>query len=169
MRCFIAIDVNDEIKKRIEMIQKEFEIDGIKLVAPQNMHITLKFLGEIEDVSDIVKKLDSLKWTKFKIKFNRIGCFPNMKNIRIIWAGIDSEGLTILANKIQEILGRDKFAGHLTIGRVRKKIDNLPDKIEKLRSKEFGYQLVDKFYLKKSTLTYSGPIYENIGIFNATK
>ena len=164
MRCFVAIDVNSNIKKNIAKVQKHFNRPEIKLVEKENLHITLKFLGDVNNVDKIIKKLKDISWNPFTTEFKGLGVFPNKNYIKVIWVGARSEALEDLAKKIQTKLGRDDFVPHVTIARVKQRID----KLETISvPTTFGTQLVDCFCLKKSTLTKDGPIYTTLSVFYA--
>ncbi|WP_048203614.1 RNA 2',3'-cyclic phosphodiesterase [Methanocaldococcus infernus] len=168
MRAFLAIDIPKDIKEEIYKFQKNFKIRGIKLVEKQNLHITVKFLGEIdEETLNKILNLD-LRIEPRTVKLEGLGVFPNPNYIRVIWIGV--QGLVELFKEIDEklhSLGFEKeksYVPHLTIGRV-KFIDNkkeLRERIEKFEDINFGTFTVDKIKLYKSTLTPMGPIYEVI-------
>ncbi|AEF97122.1 RNA 2',3'-cyclic phosphodiesterase [Methanotorris igneus] len=168
MRCFIAIDLPEEIKDKIEEVKKHFKIKGIKLVEKENLHITIKFLGEIdEEIVEKIKNLD-LSISPIKVKIKNIGVFPNENYIRVIWLG--ATNLVDLFKEVDEKLSEigfkkeREYVPHVTIGRV-KFIENkkaLKDKIEKHRKIDIGEFEVKSIKLMKSTLTPNGPIYEVI-------
>lgn len=175
-RGFIAIDIKptNEIKFFLEDLDKTKA--KLKLVELENMHITLKFLGEtqeshIDRIVDIME--NSVKDIKpFNITLKKTGVFPRESYIRIIWIGIsNSENLKLIADHLNENLvelGYKKegkiFTPHLTVARVKNPGDKklLMETIEKYRNKVFSKELVEKIYLKKSTLTPKGPIYNII-------
>ncbi|KYK28302.1 2'-5' RNA ligase [Thermoplasmatales archaeon SG8-52-1] len=175
-RGFIAIDIEPFPK----LIQFENEIRNIganvKLVELENVHITLKFLGEtdealIDRLQEIMKSaVEGI--TPFDIKFKGSGVFPNQNYIRVMWVGIENiENISKIAKKIDEQtskLGFEKekraFSAHLTIARVKsaKNKDKLLQIIEKYKDVEFGIFNVNQITLKKSELTPKGPIYTTI-------
>ena len=169
MRCFIAIDIDNELRDKIVDLQKRIYEDSLKLVEKENLHITLKFLGEIsEDKSmDIARKLENIEYSKFETEFFGLGIFPNFDYIRVVW--VDVKGpLEDLVKKINSQLPEfpvERFASHLTIARVKQKPINLRQRIFENRGVVIGKQLVDKFSLRKSTLTPKGPIYEDVKVF----
>ena len=175
-RGFIAIEVKS-FPKLIEF-ENELKKSGaiIKLVEPENIHITLKFLGDtdsefIDQIEEIIKKaVQNVK--EFKITLKEVGVFPNQNYIKVIWIGInDKEKLSEISKKIDEgcsKIGFEKekrrFSTHLTIGRVKsaKNKQNILKILEKYKDTVFGEVLVNKIILKKSELTSEGPIYTNI-------
>jgi 2'-5' RNA ligase len=175
-RGFIAIDI--ETLPKIVEFENEIKNSGaiVKLVEPENIHITLKFLGDIEEeyiekIEEIMK--DSVKESdSFEIQLKGAGVFPNHNYIRVMWIGIkNGEQIGKIAKNIDEKLSelgfekdRRGFSAHLTIARVRsaKNKDKLMQIIEKYREIEFANIKVNSIILKKSELTSKGPIYTNL-------
>jgi 2'-5' RNA ligase len=177
MRTFIATEIPEVQKINVwEFIlsQKKDSLP-IKWVAYENLHITLKFIGEIDE-----RKLDSIKSalntvsskTKcFKMQLENPGCFPNLRNPRVLWIGVSigAEHLIKLADELEDSLTQcgikkeeKKFHPHLTIGRIKAfcKVDNIINKT--FATEPFD---VKEFILFKSTLLSSGPVYEKIKNF----
>lgn len=180
IRAFLAIDLDDDLKPRINKIMKEFkQIDTkINYVDLLNLHFTLKFFGDIDlDGLDVLEQRIAdvvSKHKPFDIKIKGCGAFPNNNHIKVIWVGIDEDKL--LKDLHDELdkefvkLGFDKdkkFSSHLTIGRMKsaKNKAKVKSVIESFSDVEVGSMRVDKITLKKSTLTPSGPIYEDLRIF----
>jgi 2'-5' RNA ligase len=175
-RGFIAIDIGSFPK--IVQFENEIKNTGanIKLVEPENIHITLKFLGDTNDehidrigeiINNAVKETDS-----FEIQLKGTGIFPNENYIKVIWIGIkNGEQIRKIAKKIDEQISelgfeREKreFSAHLTIARVKsaKNKEKILQIIEKYRDIEFCSFKVDSIKLKKSELTPKGPIYSTL-------
>lgn len=175
-RGFIAIDIY-ALPRLIEF-EKEIEKTGanVKLVEPENVHITLKFLGDTEEeqideieriIKDAVKEINS-----FHIQLKGAGVFPNQNYIKVIWIGIEhGEEIATIAHKIDgqfSRLGFKKekrgFSPHLTVARVKsaKNKEKLLQIIEKYKDVEFGDIEVDSIKIKKSDLTQKGPIYTTL-------
>lgn len=176
-RGFIAIDI-EAFSKLVEF-EKEIKETGanIKLVKPENIHITLKFLGDTEEtlideieriMKEAVKEIDP-----FNIQLKGTGVFPNQNYIKVIWIGINQgDQIGTIAYKIDEQLSKlgfkkEKrgFSSHLTIARVKtaKNKDKLLEIIEKYKDVEFtGIIRVGLIKLKKSDLTPKGPIYTTL-------
>jgi 2'-5' RNA ligase len=176
LRGFIAIDIEPFPK----LVQFENEIRNtganVKLVEPENVHITLKFLGDtdegyIDQIGEIIK--DAVKETdSFEIQLKGAGVFPNQNYIKVMWIGIKN-GVQIgkIASKIDEQISglgfkkeKRDFSAHLTIARVRsaKNKEKILQIIEKYRDMEFGNFKVNYIKLKKSELTSKGPIYTTL-------
>ncbi|ENN95755.1 2'-5' RNA ligase [Methanocaldococcus villosus KIN24-T80] len=170
MRLFLAIDIPKDIKNKIYEFQKSFKIKGIKLVEKENLHITVKFLGEVdENLLNKILDLD-LSIEPIRIKLKNLGVFPNENFIRVIWVGVEGDKIIDLFKDIDKKLStlgfkkENNYIPHLTIGRV-KFIENkklLKDRIREFKNVEFGSFTAEKIKLYKSTLTREGPIYEII-------
>ncbi len=172
MRLFIAVHVPDELRKMMGGLAGELDIDGIRPVKEQNMHITLRFIGEVPDekAAEIKEQLGQVKFEKFDCLIKGTGVFPNENYVRVVWAGIESDGkLEELSGKINQALrgipGDGKFSAHLTLARVKKKVD-LKDFVSK-HQEEFGKFNVESFELVQSVLEPGGPKYTTVAVFNA--
>jgi len=172
MRIFVAIEVSDkDVLNSIHKIQTELNIKA-KPVELHNMHFTVQFLGEVSEemVGKISDTLNNIDFSSFSISFASIGVFPKPNSPRVIWIGTD-DGVNEL-EKLAEMIrlnlshlgfGPDKkFKPHVTIFRVKNKIEDLSSKLEKFSSYSFGKQLVSEIKLKKSELTPNGPIYTDL-------
>ena len=172
MRTFVAIEVSDkDVLNSIHKIQTELNIKA-KPVELHNMHFTVQFLGEVSEemIGKISDALNSIEFSSFSISFASIGVFPKPNFPRVIWIGTDdgANKLEKLAEMIRSKLSHlgfspdKKFKPHVTIFRVKNKIEDLPSKLEKFSSCSFGKQLISEIKLKKSELTYQGPIYTDL-------
>jgi 2'-5' RNA ligase len=172
LRTFVAIDIPNELKKNISTLKNELNIEGIKLVEDENLHITLKFLGDVEStkLANIEQALRAVKFKKFVIKLRGIGVFPNERYVRVVWIGCESHELEGLAENINDALSsyfkQEPFSAHLTIARVKRKID-LSSFLDKHKADEFGEFEVNSFELKSSELRREGPIYTTLAVFQA--
>jgi len=172
MRVFVAIEVsNKDVLNSIHKIQTELNIKA-KPVELRNMHFTVQFLGEISEemVRKISDALNSIKFSAFSISFASIGVFPKPNFPRVIWIGTN-DGINELEKLAEIIRSRlsqlgfspdKKFRPHVTIFRVKNKIEGISDKLEKFSSYYFGKQTVSEIKLKKSELTPNGPIYTDL-------
>ncbi|MFH1699487.1 MAG: RNA 2',3'-cyclic phosphodiesterase [Candidatus Zixiibacteriota bacterium] len=180
LRLFIALHLPGQIKEELGKVLTDLRplAEGIKWVEPENMHLTLKFLGDTE--KDIVEGIAGAIThaltgrNAFKAKLTGCGGFPNIYNPRVIWAGLDESGFAVeMANSINKELvkiGIEKdtkiLSPHLTLGRIKKKSDLTP-LTDYLRNLKFDSEAVifDRAALIKSTLTPRGPIYEDLKKF----
>ena len=172
MRTFIAIEVNDQdVLNSIHKIQTELNIKA-KPVELHNMHFTVQFLGEVSEemVRKISDALSSIEFSTFSISFASVGVFPKPNFPRVIWIGTNDgvSELEKLAEMIRSKLSQlgfnpdKKFKPHVTIFRVKNKIEGISSKLEKFSSCYFGKQIVSEIKLKKSELTPNGPIYTDL-------
>lgn len=164
MRTFIAIAIPEEIKKEIIKIQEKLPDFVGKKTEIENLHLTLKFIGEIseEKIARIKKKLSEIKFNKFEIQLDKIGMFSD----RIIWLNMQNCGE--LQKEIDEKLSKffekeERFMGHLTIARV-KKLENRKEFVEKLKKIKISAMKfeVNSFELMKNILKRPAPVYSVI-------
>ena len=169
MRAFVAVELNEEVKGKIAALQADLP-SGIKRVEPANLHLTLAFLGEIDDVKaeEVATALDAVSAIPFEAKCLGVGVFPSMNFVRVVWVGIreGAHALSLLHAHTSDALAplgfkKDEFSPHITIGRPKARVD-VREFIRRHEDDEFGSFLVDKLVLKKSTLTPQGPIYETV-------
>ena len=171
MRLFIAVDVSDDVKDEIAMIQETIGSRDAKVswVSKRNLHLTLKFLGEITEskAGELKKVLKNIKFKGFSLELGKFGCFPSQEEPRVLWIGVQPDDeLRKLANLIDaETLNFSKsdmeFKSHLTFGRVKlvKFKKEFLDKLKAIKVSKIKFK-VDSFTLYKSTLTKQGSIYE---------
>jgi len=172
MRCFIAIDIPEEIREKIYEINKFLKGVKHKPVAKENLHLTLKFLGEIDDhkVNFVIDKMKSLKIKKFRASLGSIGFFPNQDFVRVLWIGLEPCSLIkTIHEEIDKVLKpyfkEDKrFESHITISRIKNVKDKkIWEKIKKIKI-EANFD-VEEIKLKRSILKKEGPEYHDIYIF----
>ena len=175
-RAFIAVEV--PVSVELEDFSKAVkDTDApLKIVPLANIHITLKFLGDIDEglvpeIENVIKNAIT-DIQPFTMKLKGAGAFPNLNRISVIWAGMENaDALGEIAEKIDSGLKplgfepeRRKFSPHVTIARVKdsKNKDKLVDVITLFQNTEFGEVPINKIILKKSVLTPQGPIYSDI-------
>ena len=177
MRCFLSVDLDKNLENRVAEIQKKIEVLGtdVNFVKPENLHFTIKFLGQIDkNEVEVIKK--SLKIclkgeSRFNIKICGIGYFGNPGHIRTLWLCI-KEGENALTKLIKNVNENVKFGEvertpHLTIGRVKygEQRQILLDFICNNKNVNIGEMIVNEVKLKVSTLTKNGPIYNDLEVF----
>jgi 2'-5' RNA ligase len=176
VRAFLALDLSNEIKDRIMDLEGRIGRSGadVKLVEKENLHVTMKFLGDINDetVDKIHGIMKGVRESKFAMEVRGTGVFPNTRMVRVLWAGVGTGSDKVISifrqldsGAAQFGFARERdFTPHITVGRVRSQgnREELLKAIEKYAGEGFGTTRVDKVILKKSTLTPSGPIYSNL-------
>ena len=165
MRCFISINFPDAFKEEIKKIQNILP-DFIKnKTNPENLHLTLKFLGEIsnEKFKLISEKLKEINFKRFFLNSGEIGLFDN-NDKGVVWISLkNSEELQKkIDDSLKEIFPTEKrFMSHLTIART-KEIKDKKEFLEFLKTiklNSFKFE-VKEFYLMESKLTTQGSIYK---------
>ena len=179
MRAFIAIELSEPIRNALSQIESHLKYSGadVKWVKEENIHLTLKFLGEAAEdkIEEIKSILDEIaRGTKpFKITIKDIGAFPRIECPRVIWVGLDkgANEAQILAEVIDAALSKigyqretRPFASHLTIGRVRspKNKDALKEKLATYHLSPMTHDLITSITLFQSALRPEGPIYKKL-------
>lgn len=179
MRCFIALDLPREAINKIEEIQELIKKKNLfigKFTESENLHLTLKFLGEIseEQVEEVRKKLQEIEFNEFEASLGVVGVFSK-KFLKIIWIKLNGKGVFDLQKKIEESLvglfpQEARFMSHITIARVKKVFDRetLVKYLKDIKIKNPRFK-TDRFFLKKSDLKPEGPIYEDLLEVSAEK
>jgi 2'-5' RNA ligase len=147
VRCFVAVDIEDsELLEAFEKAQAVFKSTGadLKSVETGNMHITLRFLGdvpdgEVEGVGDVIRRLE---FEPFSLDVNGVGVFPSLSRPSVVWAGLEGERLP----EMLRIYNREQLA----------------ETVRELADEHFGELEVRHVRLKKSVLTSRGPIYSTL-------
>ena len=174
MRAFIAVDVEPTgvMLRFMEAVRKA---GRVKMVERENLHLTLKFLGEVseatvEEIGAVVGKCVSGR-RAFDISFRGYGFFPPRGRPRVVWIGVESPDFIELARDVDDALSemgyeRERsYVPHLTVARVKGHF--IPGAIpERFAKMNFGTQRVECVKLKKSRLTPTGPIYSDIAVFH---
>ena len=172
MRCFIAIDIPFE--KEFKEYQEEIkELGGFSFPKDQ-LHLTLKFLGEVNEdkIEKIKEQLNKINFKPFKARLGDLGVFPDKKHINVIWISlIPEEKIKDLQENVEDVLEqffereKKEFKAHITLARV-KFVKDKEKLLESLKKKIEGEFVIDKFKLIKSELTPKGAIYTLLGEYN---
>jgi 2'-5' RNA ligase len=192
MRLFVALDIDEEIRKQIQQFTEEVRGLGphARWVAPESLHITLKFIGEKPDafVEQIESALNSVTVAPFRVEFTGAGFFPTPRAARVFWVASESEArLAELASKIEDSLAaiaipKDQraFSPHLTLARARdasgapgwrkgdkpnRQFAGLQEHLAKFPAPSFGTMTAHEFYLYRSKLSSKGSTYTKIARF----
>ena len=172
MRCFIAIDLENDYFKELQS-----QIKDIKGTFPKSFHLTLKFLGEVEEnKADKIKELlRKIRFEQFNIYSSNIGFFPNENYIRVVWIGLEPRDRIIelqkkIDNELLKLFPKEKkFEPHITLARIKyiKDKGKFKELVKNIKVEKIEFK-VDNFKLMKSTLTKQGPIYEVIETFKSS-
>jgi len=179
VRTFIAIELPDQTRSDIAGVQKDLASAGLKLrwVKPQNIHLTLTFLGDVDRhlITAICDSMNTVtrQHPSFELQPRGLGCFPGLKNPRVFWVGL-SGALVVLKALQTDVenaltpLGfnpeKRPFRGHVTIGRIKNRL-NSRKLADVLRShSEFSSDIftVQQVTLFGSELQPTGPVYTRL-------
>ncbi len=176
IRCFVAVDLPAHMREEIGRLQSQIATEGLRLVKPELVHVTLKFLGDVPEgrIEKVAEALRGVQATPFAAHVRGMGAFPG-KTIRVIWLGLEGD-FEELYQEVEAKLapfGFEReargFSPHVTIGRVSRPSAEtsrkLAPKMVALSGADLGIFTVDRFLLKKSTLTRGGPIYDDLAEF----
>jgi 2'-5' RNA ligase len=166
MRCFIALEVPRGLWGRLEEVQKKLR-GNVKMVEPENFHINLKFIGDVEDSKvGLIREAMDITVSKhggFTVEMHGIGGFPHPSRPRVVWAG--AKGDFLVQKTLEEELEKRgfpmdsrEFKPHITLARVRFGRVDLPE------AGNLGKFQAEEIKLIKSELTPSGPIYTVIHV-----
>jgi 2'-5' RNA ligase len=178
IRSFLAFDIeNEAVRKKLAATQQLLVQTGadLKLVEPQNIHMTIRFLGDITPnmAKKVFEEMQKVQFTPFDAQINGLGVFPDLRYPRVVWVGI-TEGADQLKNVFSRLEPRFRslgfipdskgFSPHLTIARVKsgKNKTQLAEFVTKNASYDFGSVKAECLRLKRSDLTPRGPIYSTL-------
>jgi len=174
----VAVEVDDPgVLDALRRVQSGLVSTGadLKPVERENIHLTMKFLGDVEDglLGEVERVVANLKFEPFRMALAETGAFPNLRRPRVIWAGV-TEGVDELAGIFRELesgfvgLGFKRegrrFSPHVTIARVRsgRNREGLVEEVLRHRDTDHGSLEVKSVKLKRSVLTPRGPVYSTL-------
>jgi len=178
IRSFIAVEINEpEILDNLRRLGTTLTDTGanLRLVEVKNLHITLRFLGNVSYslIDEVNGVLDKIAFQPFEVVLKGVGAFPSMRRVNVVWVGIE-QGSTELLHVVSQLepklrgIGfkpdRRGFVPHITVARVKsgRNRDVLANTVANVSGMEFGGFGVDAIKLKKSVLTPKGPMYSTI-------
>lgn len=183
IRAFIAINISPEIKQRLEMISRDLQrsLQGVPIrwVPVENIHLTLKFLGDVSESNlDILKEMleaEAARHSPFDISAGELGAFPSIRRPRVIWVNVqappDLEAIQRGVDYETARLGYDRearpFSPHLTLGRVSrnansKDVRKISESLESFKVGYIGAARIRSVHLYRSDLYPSGAVYTSI-------
>ena len=180
-RTFIAVDISEGVRDHAATLQETLAKTGAEVnwVTPESMHVTLLFLGEVDDrelhaVCRAVKEV-AVREPPFTLRVSGVGAFPNARRPKVVWAGI-ADGADVLRRLYDDLETRMLDLGcyrkeergytpHLTLGRVKAERDGLALAPELAKRQEWdgGQTTVDEVLVFSSELERDGPVYTVIG------
>lgn len=178
LRIFFAIELPREVKGELSRLQAELKSPNLsaKWVSPENIHLTIKFLGSVDSgkIAEIKRSLKQcLKDEKnFSFRLNGLGVFPSSSRPRVVWVGVEEEDekLKRIAEKIEAALEeigfpreKRKFSAHVTLARIKRE-ENPGELKRKMEGKGYSSHpiRISKIAIMKSDLTPKGPIYTKL-------
>jgi 2'-5' RNA ligase len=179
IRTFIAVEIPENIISGIRDLQQDLKAYGVDIrwIRPENIHLTLKFLGDVQaaDMDRIIKAIIGTAegGSPISLQAKGIGVFPGVKRPRVLWVGLT--GQLELLSSLQKTLDANlkgigfppekrPFKGHLTIGRIKTKMNSkiFVDALMDFRSFESETFVADRIVLFKSELKPNGAVYTNL-------
>lgn len=187
VRVFVALDLPQDAKDLLNetMLQLQAGLpNGIRWVRPDGIHLTLKFLGDVdagmvEPLLETMGRVATLAEPScFDMQLTRLGMFPNAREPRVLWAGVggDMAALARLQQSVDEAISglgfppeRRPFRPHLTLGRVRDQVNapdrkKIGDQVSQATLGESPPWTVREMHLIQSNLTPAGAIYSSLGV-----
>ncbi len=183
MRLFVALAIPEDVREKLAALLRELRGSdpAPRWVPPQNLHVTLKFIGEVapQRATAICDALAEIRLEQpIHFEFRGLGFFPNARRPGVLWTGIESsEDLARLASAIDRALGpldipleTKPFVPHLTIARFKQPRVSpaLSAEIAKRQSYTFGTISAAQFHLMESTLKSGGAEYTTLRSFGFT-
>jgi len=164
MRLFLAIDIPEALREELKPVLDMLRTPGIKPVAPENLHVTVKFLGDVNNQAALEERLESLKIAPFSVRTTDIGCF----GYRVLWLGLESPGLQALGGEVDRLLGADyksePYSPHLTL--ARGKDNQAKGPFHRFLGHHFHHRwTAERLVLYESVLGPEGAKYRTIGKF----
>jgi len=180
MRAFVALEVPGPVLDSLVQFQGEISSTGadVKLVERENLHFTVRFLGEITQAqaSQACSKLGMLSPRRTSVEVRGAGAFPTVNRARVVWAGVARENVAVMSSIAADVVSaldgigeRDDrpFQAHITLARVRSpaNLRQLGEVLARNPDRAFGTAELTELKLKSSVLTPRGPVYSDVGVF----
>ena len=181
-RLFVAVKIAPDVADRICRAQADLDplLSGIRWIKRESLHLTLKFLGRVDDgkIPEVESALQPAiaPLTRFTVSCRGLGVFPDIRRPRVFWAGLEGGALPALAEATEQALEplgfpreQQAFKPHLTIGRWRDGArggDALRRVVDEWRGHDFGAFAVDETVLFQSTLRRDGAVYTALKTFS---
>ncbi len=180
IRAFVGVRIDPKIAQRISEVQSQLtrSLTGIRWIVQENLHFTLKFLGAVEEekITSIIKAVGRAvrPAQPFSLTAGGIGVFPDIRKPRVLWVGLEAQGLQSLSQEVEaalEPLGfapeKRGFKPHLTIGRWRNftaKAQRLKEEIDHWKDQDLGQSTVEEVVIFQSILKPNGAVYSPLQV-----
>ncbi|MGI9952510.1 RNA 2',3'-cyclic phosphodiesterase [Moorellaceae bacterium AZ2] len=182
MRLFLAITLSKELNDRLASLQDELRAcrADVKWVERENLHLTLKFLSEVEPAKALqmvpLIRRETEGYGELLLHFKGMGVFPTWSRPRVIWVGLDpNPSLVGLHRRVEGALlslgfAPEPFTPHLTLGRLRSRANwtQLQQQLRLRQEEPWGIEKVKEIVLMQSHLTPQGPRYNVLETFSLT-
>ena len=179
LRAFVGVPVGSALGRQMSAVRAEFSDRTVRWVPPQNLHLTLKFLGNVEEaqVASIRAALrNALSDTGgFRVAATGLGVFPDARRPRVLWVGLTAPELPQVAGRVDQAVepfgaesATTRFWPHATIGRWRGPETGgrrLQDELARWQDRWFGVFRIDEVTLFRSTLQPAGAVYSALEVF----
>ena len=181
MRLFLALELDPAAQRALaeqaSQLRDRLRNGRISWVKPENLHITLRFLGEtsVERAAELVAALRQANASCCPIEPNHWGAFPTARNAKVVWAGLpnaEEQSVAALAKEVEfrlQSVGVEPepkpFRAHVTVGRVRDPVSGLEEAFAAVPLKSVGMSAPSQFVLKESRLGPGGPEYIDYAAF----
>ena len=179
LRVFVGVPVGAAVAERISAVRNEFGGEAVRWVPAENLHLTLKFLGDVEE-AQVVSIRSALRealagTAGFGVTARGLGVFPDARRPRVLWIGLAAPELAQVAGQVDRALeplgverAATRFRPHATIGRWRRPEPpgvSLREELTRWRDREFGEFRMDAVTLFRSTLRPAGATYSPLEVF----
>lgn len=173
VRAFLALELSDEIRQRLKPVQDRLRTSSARMtfVEPENIHVTVKFLGEVDDrhLPRVKDAIGTIRLPPFPVTVRNV-TVNNPRRPFTVWCTVDDGGKTAdLFRMVEETLAplgfpreTRPFTPHATLARIKSPDPSLFAVLSSLNETGYGDCLIDGITLKKSTLTPRGPVYEDL-------
>ncbi len=167
VRAFVGVIIPDDVKNYVESIQKKLKSMPInaKFIERENLHISLSFLGDLEDerIEKVKFQLDEISksYVKFEITLGGILLIPNENFTRVVALDVKSDDLELIRNEIVKAVGGKSHQAHLTLTRIKSVDDKqkFVKDVTNLICESISFK-VDEICLVESMLSKYGPVYK---------
>lgn len=175
IRSFVALELSDEVREKLVIVLQRLQRTSasVKWVEPENLHLTLKFLGEVpeEQIELVTEALKTVAQATepFSFVVKGVGGFPNLRRPRVLWVGVEAtQPLIRLQQLVEKAMEQIGFASeerayhpHITIGRVKATtgIEKVREILSEYANAEFGEVFISHLTLFRSDLSREGPTY----------